>query len=117
MYEDLKLIKEEYIREIIHIFREKGLNDEKTAELLDTLIHSAKNVCKLLESCEEDSRYGMMDHPYSRSRSRDSMGRYNTGRYGTHEDIVSGLYGLMDKTHDETARRDIQDMIHRMENR
>ena len=122
MQDELYQMKEDYIREILKLYREKGLSKESVA-MLDMMIHSAKNLCKIVESFEDDG-YSMgpnMPHgtmSYARGRGsnahRDSMGRYSSRSYSMHDDIKAELYDLMNRTSDESTRREIQDMVNHM---
>lgn len=133
--DELKQIKEDYIHEITRYYREHGLTKDSIM-VLDTLIHSAKNLCKIYESYEEENGYSMRgmnsyagrgmsyydgDMSYARGRgsnaNRDSMGRYASTGYSGHNEVVNGLYDLMNRTSDEHSRRELQDMINRMEAR
>ena len=127
MNEELKQIKEDYIREIIRYYREKGITD-KSVEALDTMIHSAKNLCKIIEGYEEKGGYSMTpaysygwdmnDYSYARGRganaSRDSMGRYSSAGYSGHGEVLAGLHDLMNRTSDEGSRRELQTIIDNM---
>ena len=116
--EDLMRIKEDYIHEIVRLYHEKGLTKD-SIEILDTLVHTAKNLCKILEGMEEKNMYSSrgMSYDYSMGRgtnaNRDSMGRYSSLGYSGHDDMVTGLRDLMNRTHDESTRRELQDMINR----
>lgn len=126
MHHELKKIKDEYIHEIVRYYDEKGI-DKDSIMVLDTLIHTAKNLCKLIEICEEEeegsySMRGMSynyNNSYARGRglnaNRDSLGRYSSAGNQSHHDVVNGLYDLMNRTSDEASRRELQDMINRME--
>ncbi len=138
MYEeDLKRMKEEYIQELLRYYREHGIKND-TIENLDTMIHSVKNLCKICESCEEEMYSGRsmnmrsydqgysgrpygMNYSGARGRgsnaNRDSMGRYSSAGYSGHHDVVEELYGVMDMTQDEGSRREIQNLINKMESR
>lgn len=137
MYNDeLKKIKDEYIHEIINYYHEKGLTKDSIMGL-DTIIHTAKNLCKLIESGEKDgmsysggysmlNRGGysnMMDNgmSYARGRgqnaNRDSMGRYSSTGYSGHQEVVAGLHDLMNRTTNEESRRELQQIINDMEMR
>ena len=138
MYEeDLKRMKEEYIQELLRYYREHGITKESMMNL-DTMIHSTKNLCKICEDCEESMYSGRsmnmrsydqdysgrsygMNYSGARGRgsnaNRDSMGRYSSAGYSGHHDVVEELYGVMDMTQDESTRREIQDMINRMEDK
>ena len=120
MHEELKQIKEDYIREIIKYYREKGLSD-KSIEPLDTMIHSVKNLCKIIDGSDSDGySYGwnMNDYSYARGRganaSRDSMGRYSSAGYSGHGEVLAGLHDLMNRTSDEGSRRELQAIIDNM---
>lgn len=138
MYEeDLKRMKEEYIQEMLRYYREHGIKND-TIETLDTMIHSIKNLCKICESCEEETYSGRsmnmrnydqgysgrsygMNYSGARGRgsnaNRDSMGRYSSAGYSGHHDVVEELYGVMDMTQDEGSRREIQNLINKMESK
>lgn len=138
MQDELYQIKEDYIREILKLYREKGLSKESVA-MLDMMIHSAKNLCKIVESMEEAysmANYDMYSgaggnsyrnsyaggNSYARGRgsgaNRDSMGRYSSrgmsGGYSTHDDMRSEIYDLMNRTSDESTRRELQEIANRM---
>lgn len=126
MLEDLKMMKEDYIRELIRYYREHGLKND-SIEAIDTMAHTAKNLCKIYEACEEEQGgYSMgRDMSYGNysmrgrgsNANRDSMGRYSGMGYSGDHDLVNELRGLMNRTTDEANRRDLQDMINRMEMR
>lgn len=126
MQDELYQMKEDYIREILKLYREKGLSKESVA-MLDMMIHSAKNLCKICESDEDYSMANSYDmysgnsyrNSYARGRGsnarRDSMGRYSSrGNYSMHDDMKAELYDLMNRTSDESTRRELQDMANRM---
>lgn len=95
---DLYNLKEMLVRELKEVGQNKSL-DAGTLELVDKLAHSAKNVGKVIEMCEESDEYskrrgmsrrdGMSmrddmsyadDSSFARGRMRaprDSMGRYS----------------------------------------
>lgn len=118
--EDLMRMKEDYIHEIVRLYHEKGITKD-TIEILDTLVHTAKNLCKIIEDMNGKDMYssrGMSSYDsYSMGRgtnaNRDSMGRYSSLGYSGHDDMVTGLRDLMNRTHDESTRRELQDMINR----
>ena len=62
---------------------EKDAEDKLTSENLkeiDTLAHAAKNLCKVIESCEDEEysgRYYEPDYGASYAPRRDSMGRFS----------------------------------------
>lgn len=123
MQDEIYQMKEDYIREILKLYREHGITKESIA-MLDMMIHSAKNLCKIVESDEDYSMANSYDmysgrNSYARGRGsnarRDSMGRYSSrGNYSTHDDVKAELYDLMNRTSDESTRRELQDMANRM---
>lgn len=132
MYNDeLIKMKDEYIHEIINFYREKGLSTG-TIGSLDTLIHTAKNLCKLIESDEKSNGMSYASYQgrsmlsgnnmsYARGRgqnaNRDSMGMYSSAGYSGHTEVVAGLYDLMNRTADEGSRQELQQIINDMERR
>lgn len=124
MQDELYQMKEDYIREILKLYREHGITKESIA-MLDMMIHSTKNLCKICESDEDYSMANSYDmysgrNSYARGRGsnarRDSMGRYSSrGNYSMHnDDLKAELYDLMNRTSDESTRRELQDMANRM---
>lgn len=79
--EELKNIKEDYIRELVKFYREKGISKE-SIEMLDYMIHSAKNLCKIIEACEEEEMgYSGARGGYS-NRSYAGGNSYGGNSYG-----------------------------------
>ena len=124
MQDELYQMKEDYIREILKLYREHGITKESIA-MLDMMNHSTKNLCKICESDEDYSMANSYDmysgrNSYARGRGsnarRDSMGRYSSrGNYSMHnDDLKAELYDLMNRTSDESTRRELQDMANRM---
>lgn len=100
--------------------------------VIDTLAHSIKNLCKVIEDMEEsgdysDGMYGPMYHgSYARGRmnaKRDSMGRYSrenrdySREYSrAADDVIGQLESMMDTAPDEKSRRKIKELINEMRN-
>lgn len=136
--EDLKMMKDDYIREMIRFYREHGIVND-SIQRIDTMAHTAKNLCKIYKDCmDEEMGYsgamnmnrsygynysngsmGMNDYSGASGRgsnaNRDSMGRYSSGRYSGHHDMVSDLYEIMNRTSDMTTKNEIQNMINDMQ--
>lgn len=112
MYEELKRLKDDYVRDLIEYYEAKGITAESIKNM-DIMIHSIKNLCKIMDGMDD---MGEM-HSYRRGRgmmaNRDSMGRYASGMYSGTDDMVKGLHDLMNRTHDEVTRRELQDMINK----
>lgn len=81
-------------------------------QVVDTLTHSIKNLCKIIES--EDGDYsGRYPYSYegnrgSYARRRDSMGRYSRS------DLTDRLRDLMSDAPDEHTRMEIKRLIEKM---
>ena len=95
-------------------------------EVVDKLSHAIKNICKIIEHCEEE-QYSMADergrtyytrNSYARGRGRnarrDSMGRYS-GNYSETGDLVNELHELMENSPDERTRQEFQRFIKKIE--
>ena len=123
--EQIKQIKHGLIKDLI----EYGKKDGKLSEI-DTLAHAIKNICKIVESAEEEMGYSMRPMPYYSSapmrgmtwdttgyandgysgRHRDSM-----GRYASHGDLRSELYSVMNMASNDMERQEIQNLINRLD--
>ena len=81
-----------------------------TVQMIDTLAHAAKNVCKIIESEDEghSGYYPNGTRAYRGSYRRDSMGRYSRGS------LTDKLRELMDEAPDEKTRMEIQRLVERM---
>lgn len=108
-------------------------------QVIDTLAHSIKNICKIIESAEMEegggSSYYNGENGQSRARGRgrnarrDSMGRYSSdGRYmgGSYrydggnsyaegvEDMVESIRGMMQEL-PQDVQRDAQKLVQKLE--
>lgn len=80
-----------------------------TVQMIDTLAHAAKNVCKIIESEDEGySGYYPNDRMYRGSYRRDSMSRYSR------DGLADKLHELMKDVPDERTRMEIQRLIDKM---
>lgn len=82
-------------------------------QVIDTLAHAAKNVCKIIDGGDEKySGYNMPwaydDGTRMYSRRRDSMGRYSR------HDLTDKLRELMGEAPDERTRDEIRRLIEKM---
>lgn len=130
---ELYELKEQLMKELEEYGR-KGELSTGSLEVVDKLAHTVKNLCKIIESYEDEEGYssadGMMNRNTSgyrggmsyarrgreRNAKRDSMGRYSSNRgysYGN-EDMVEQLRDLMDDA-PEQVRSDIQRLINKVE--
>ena len=90
--------------------------DRSSLETVDTLAHAAKNVCKVIEACEDEEyseRMSRRSYAYGgmSSRRRDGMDRFSAERGRSYsDDSIHKLEDLME-TSDERTRRAIQQAI------
>ena len=92
--------------------------DANTLNIIDTLAHACKNVCKIIESKEQEmeimnrgysgANYPMMYDNYSgRNTHRDSMGRYSRAENG----FQMNLQQLMDNAPNEHIRQKLANIM------
>ena len=110
----------------------KGELNPNSVEWVDKLSHAAKNICKLIEDCEEEEYSGADRRSYddrsydgrrgsydgrgaSYRRRRDSMGRYSREGYSRHGDMVSQLRELAEQAPDDRTREEMERMISKIE--
>ena len=77
---------------------------QSSVQMIDTLAHAAKNVCKVIESDGSNE--------YSFKRGRDRMGRY-TSRDGS--EMAYKLREMMGDTDDDVLRAEIGRLADKME--
>ena len=81
-------------------------------EVIDTLTHTIKNLCKIIEDDGYSGNYGYSEgrvtYPDGRSYRRDSMGRYS--RSG----LKDKLRDLMDEAPDDRTRMEIKRLFDKM---
>ena len=91
--------------------------------IVDTLSHSIKNLCKVIEEDGDEGSsgryYPMTDRgSYARGRMnarRDSRGRYSSEDYSrAADDIIDQLEGMLDSAPDERTRMKVKDLIREM---
>lgn len=132
-------LKEMLMQELEEYGRKGELKDVGSLEIIDKLAHTIKNLCKIIETAEEEeySNYGgsyrgssrdggsyrgsyrgsSRGGSYARGRgsSRDSMGRYSSEGYSRTGEIADRLRDLMMEAPDERTRQEIQNLASRME--
>lgn len=103
-----------------------------TLDVVDKLAHATKNLCKVIETCEEEGYSSSdgdggasYDGGSSSARRRDSRGRYarrgysrrgyEDNYYRSADDITRKLNELMEEAPDERTRSDIKRLISKME--
>lgn len=127
--QELYDIKDDYIKELKK-YKGKEITTQ-SLEIVDTLVHTIKNLCKVIEDCEKESygrhmsmnygtnygvnnmnpNYGYMPEMYGAQgrgpgAARDSMGRYAAGN-----DMMSELNSLAMSMPDEQSRQAIQNIM------
>jgi hypothetical protein len=117
--------------------RQRDLSSS-SLQMIDTLAHACKNVCKIIEACEEEEMYsrdGGYARPYdggmsNRRYSRDGYyyddggmsnrrGRAMNGRFVSRDgsDMARQLRDMMADAPDEQTRNDIRKLVEKMESR
>jgi hypothetical protein len=126
MKRELEKIKREYLEEIIEMGKD-GIRKENI-EMMDYLTHTAKSLCGIIHSFDEESygrsygdnygenygdNYGN-DHDsaggYGRYSRRDSM-----GRYASDKSWMERLKRMEDEAPNEKARREVEEFRRRVE--
>lgn len=116
---------------------EDGKLTAQSLEEIDKLAHALKNVCKVIETCEDDeyreSGYYSRDGGMSTRRGRDRMGRYTSrdegpdasmeGRSmarsmstGNKEQVINMLENYLHTDADERTRGRVRELIRDMRN-
>jgi len=130
-YDELHEVKTKLIKELVE--HGKGEFTQNNLDVIDTCAHAAKNICKIMESIDEEN-YGYSNRmmpPYYRgnsygNRSYDdrsydnrgmSMRRDSMGRYSSNDEMLDELYATMNAAKDEATRSSIQRLINKMEGR
>lgn len=130
-------LKEQLMKELEEYGR-KGEMSTGSLEVVDKLAHTIKNLCKIIETAEEEGEYSMAGYrrsyaggngqgmtggsmrSYARGRGRnarrDSRGRYSSNggySYGSDE-MIEQLEELMEEAPDQ-VKQDIQRLISKVE--
>ncbi len=107
-------LKSQLVEELEKIGKKGELNSA-ALQMVDTLAHAAKNVCKVIEACEDEeyssrmSRRSYRSYDDGMSGRRDGMGRFAVERgraYGGGEE--EDLERMMQNAKDERTRRALQ---------
>lgn len=125
---ELYELKEKLLDELKE-YGAKGELSAGTLDVVDKLAHAIKNLCKVIESCEDEGySENYRDGSSNRgayARRRDSRGRYASRRgssysgegnyYRSADDISERLHEMMDTAPDEKMRSEIQKLINKLE--
>ena len=114
-------LKEKIIEEL----EEYGMKNEvKASELptIDTLAHTAKNLCKIIAMCEEETGYSYGNRMNDR-RSYGNMSYGRSGRFNRYDDggysggdnwLIDMLEDIKYKVPNEHMRKEFDEFIDRM---
>ena len=130
--QDLYELKEKLLTEL-KSYAKKDRIDAASLQVVDTLCHSLKNLCKVIEdkememdgysqapmprmprmSYDYDMSYARGRGPYAR---RDSMGRYSSrdGGYSTHGDFRMEFQDMMNNAPNEQVRQKMMEAMSMM---
>lgn len=133
--QDLYELKDKLLSEL-KSYAKKDKLDAASLQIVDTLCHSLKNLCKVIEDKEmEMDSYGYSqaamprmprmsydyDMSYARGRGpyarRDSMGRYSSrdgGGYSTHGDFRMEMQEMMNNAPNEQVRQKMMEAMNMM---
>lgn len=115
-------LKSQLIDELEKIGKKGELNSA-ALQMVDTLAHATKNICKIIESCEDEeyssrmSRRSYADGYRSyddgmSTRRRDGMGRYAVERGRAYSDGTEDeIKRLMEHAEDDRTRRALQQAL------
>lgn len=110
---------------------EKGELTTGTVDTVEKLSSSVKNLCKIIDYCEDEEYSGdMMGSSYARGGNRmggrgrgGRGGRTGANQYGSYArgysrdgDMVSKLEDLMGEARDDKTRREIERLVEKMRN-
>ena len=104
---DLYKVKEMLVEELKE-FGKKGDLSKASLDAINKLSHAAKNVCKVIDYCEQD------EYEYSNALSRsyrDGTNSYRRSYSRANEDVKGHLRRLMDNANDERVREELRRMI------
>lgn len=90
-------------------YSKKGKLSTGELSIVDTIAHTVKNLCKIMD--DEDGYSGRWDD--GRSYRRDSMGRYARTGYSMN-DLTEKLRGMMNEAPDDHTRMEIKRLIDKM---
>ena len=111
-------------------YADKGKLDMQSLEVVDKLAHACKNICKIIEACEEESGYsnrrmpnfsygdwnvpGMSYRGRGPNAARDSMGRYSSAGYSRHSDFRADFQELLNEAPNDRIRQKMMEVMNEM---
>ena len=131
---ELYNLKEMLCEELSNYGRSKELSPS-SLEMIDTLAHACKNVCKIIESKNEEeysmdggsyrgnsyygnsNRYSRDGYYYDDGGMSGRRGRARNGRFVSRDasEMARKLREMMEEAPDEASKRDIQRLAEKME--
>ena len=99
---DLKHLKD-MLCEALEEYGRRDVLTQNSLQMIDTLAHACKNVCKVIEACEAKSDDNIYGVPLNKYQSPEMA--MVTGR----------LRDIMADTHDEAVRSEIHHLVSKME--
>ena len=130
--QELYNLKEMLCEELSNYGRSKELSPS-SLEMIDTLAHACKNVCKIIESKDEEAysmdgsyrgnsyygnnRYSRDGYYYDDGGMSGRRGRGMNGRFVSRDasEMARKLREMMEEAPDEASKRDIQRLAEKME--
>ena len=95
---------------LIDALEEYGKRDaltQNSLEMIDALAHASKNIIKIIEMCERESK-----EEYSFRRGRDRMGRF-TSKDGA--EMTHRLREMMEDAPNESVKWEIRNLVDKIE--
>lgn len=106
---ELYNVKEMLVKELEE-FGRKGDLTKPSLDAINKLAHAAKNVCKVIDYCEQDDYSNAMRGSY-RSEGSYRDGSYARGYSRSNEGVKEQLRTLMHNANDERVREELRRMI------
>lgn len=109
---DLYKVKDMLVDELKE-FGKKGDLSKPSLDAINKLAHAAKNVCKVIDYCEQDE----YDYSNAMSRSYRDVNSYRSGDNSyrgysrANEDVKGHLRRLMENANDERVREELRRMM------
>ena len=109
---DLYKVKNMLVEELKE-FGRKGDLSKASLDAINKLSHAAKNVCKVIDYCEQDEYdySNAMNRNYRDVSYRDGGNSYRRSYSRANEDVKGHLRRLMENANDERVREELRRMI------
>lgn len=110
---DLTNLKEMLVKELEE-YGKSGNLSKSSLDAVDKLAHAAKNVIKVVESCEEEESYSKRSMGYSRGYERSYADGRDNGYSRSGNNLHGELYRLMETSEDPRTKEAIRELIDRI---